>query len=1181
MKKQFCLLLGVVCIIVSTALAHSGVSSFEDWNGLSQTAEAGVASMTLPGAASFTYPDGERGGYRYGLSFVNDSSANWRDMYGIRFDVLLPGDAILKATASMENAPYKLNKGSTDVTDVFTSKFGLQGEGWQTVTLPLKSFNVQAARPFALESIKTFSIEAAFADGRNGEIKLRNLKLVKAETIHLESEIRSASAKGGEQVVYDLLLENCMDTPQVVTLSRSILGREVMDTSITPNEIFLQPGERQDCKVTVTVSERVAPGGRETQTIQAVANGKDAGQIEFITTAYLPHPYLIHNQERWDAVREKAETVDWAKKEAAKYIKNADAWKVPQVNQTKISKASNSIYLIKKGAVKEAYSTAVAWQLTGEMQYAKRVALFLRRLTDPETGYPKTLQASSGSLVQEGVFFQHAAWAYDTIYNSGALSEKDHANIAQTFRHYFYVIDQSISQGITGNWEVAQLCGAVYCALAIQDLAAANRFIKGPGGFYDQVSNGIMADGWWYECAIGYNGWVSSELTQLALAMQPWGIDYLHASFPATYSKEYSIFPVGAEKRKQIIYGKPFQKWGPVYKPYVKIQDMWNAMLPYIDFDGVMFANNDAVENRFTANYYEIAFFAYGDPKYASIVKSSGVRDLIYGVPELPEDTPLLGEGSAFSDNVGATMLRSTQEEPRERIQAVLKYGTHGGYHGHFDRTGLNSLMRYGRSFYNPEHIWYSYPNFMYAFFVQSSLPHNMVVVDMKQQEAVESHKLFFSTDELMQVTAVETNARWSAPPYGGINYPWFTGDTFQEKCWEEGRYMPVPENEPQWGVPGPYSERVTQRRLMAVTDDYVVLADYLESPEEHVFDCLFNIKGFQGIEAKGGAVPIRHSEQMNPDPVLSAQLITDCDWYETEGTTKVSFETQFGKGADNKGTRIYGKEGVLKMDVHSAWPKKREVMIGTLPEAHWVNRKFWYSIKGDGKTISEGKFGAWVLGRDEIDVSLEGVKTLTLTTKAEFKMEAPPMDGVSRIPKTLFWADPVVVLKNGQEIPLSELKPRYHKIDDSPKSGVDYRGGPIKIAGRHFSHSLPANPTVSLEEGTIIIDLKGLNAVRLKSHVGGDYPVGDETWRRKSLSFRTTGKQARYLTVIEPFEKESVVESVVAKSANKLTVTLKDGRKQVITFQGLEKGEDIQATIQEFKDGKLVRKEEHTDEAK
>ena len=68
-------------------------------------------------------------------------------------------------------------------------------------------------------------------------------------------------------------------------------------------------------------------------------------------------------------------------------------------------------------------------------------------------------------------------------------------------------------------------------------------------------------------------------------------------------------------------------------------------------------------------------------------------NDLIYGVPELPEVESGDVRG-AYADNAGALMLRSTQKEPREKIQAVLKYGTHGGYHGHFDRTAMLSLMR-------------------------------------------------------------------------------------------------------------------------------------------------------------------------------------------------------------------------------------------------------------------------------------------------------------------------------------------------------------------------------------------------------------------------------------------------------------------------------------------------------
>jgi hypothetical protein len=1141
-------------------------SDLGDWKGLSSETDVKAAELSLPGEASYTYPDGEKGWHRVGFGTEHDGSGNWYGQYGVRFELYLPSATPLEGEAELEIVPRRVNGGSEDVIDCFSAMFSLVGEGWHTVMIPLEAFDVER-RVVLFETIKTFRLKAAFADGSTGDVQVRNPHLIKADIVSLESDVRSAPGKGGEVVSYALKLSNCTDELQRINLSVAGRGRETMTTEIVPAELSLQAGETKTCQVNVTVSPRVAPGGHETQRIRAIANGKDAGSIEYITVSQLAHPYILFDKAGWDAIRQKAETVDWAKAQAQEYIAKADRWTVPALNEDGLARSTHQPYLYSTSEEKNVEAAAIAYQLTGDEKYAEKVALFLRQLSDPDKGYPKTNQGCNASLVQEGHFFQRMAISYDMIYNSAALTAEDHRNIAITFSLYRKIIDQSLNWCITGNWRVSMLTGAIFTALAEQDLVAADRFITGTGGMVDQFSNGVMSDGWWYECSISYNTWVASEFTQIALALQPFGIDYIDAAFPATYSKEYNVFSVDAEERKKQIYGKPFQKWGPVHKPSTKIKDMWDALPPFIDYNGVMFANNDSLENKFKENYYEIAYHVYRDPTYAAIIKNLDQRDLLYGVVDLPEDTPELGEGSAYADNAGQAMLRSTQDEPRERIQAVLKYGSHGGYHGHFDRTALNSMMRYGRSFYNPEHIWYSYPNFMYAFFVQSSIAHNMVVVDMKQQEAVESSKLFFSTNELMQVSVVETKARWSNPPYGGLNYEAFDG-TFQDKCWAEGRYMPQPENEPVYGSIGEWStDRVTQRRLMAVTDDYIVLADYLEAPEEHTFDCLFNIKGFQGLEAEGGAQPVRHTEQMNPDPILAAQLITDCDWYETEGTTKVSFETQFGEGADNAGTRIYGEDGVLKMDVWSAWPKEREVMIGALPESHGVNRKFWYAVKGDDQMLAEGKFGAWILGRDEIDVDIQGLETLTLVTKTDARANAK---------KTLFWGNPVIVTKDGKEISLSDLKLSYDQIRNDPESGVDYYGGPIKMAGLPISHSVPANPVKENVDGTVSIDLTGLNAVRFKAFIGGDYPLGDETQRRKSLSFRTTGKQTQYLTVIEPFEDESVVKNVMAKSANELTVVLKDGRTHELTITGLETGKDFHVKVREFKNGKLVREEIH-----
>ena len=187
--------------------------------------------------------------------------------------------------------------------------------------------------------------------------------------------------------------------------------------------------------------------------------------------------------------------------------------------------------------------------------------------------------------------------------------------------------------------------------------------------------------------------------------------------------------------------------FGPIRRTYRTITDLWNSLLPFIDYRGVIFGVNDSTENKVAGNRtevggqpFELAYYAYRDPRYAAMIKlgGGGKRDLLYGVPDLPANTPEKYRDSAYADNVGLVMLRSqTADRPiREQIQAVLHYGTHGWAHGHYDRTDLLSLMRYGRSFWNPESVFYVYEPFMYKFYYQTSVNHNMVVVDEKMQEA-------------------------------------------------------------------------------------------------------------------------------------------------------------------------------------------------------------------------------------------------------------------------------------------------------------------------------------------------------------------------------------------------------------------------------------------------------------
>ena len=92
---------------------------------------------------------------------------------------------------------------------------------------------------------------------------------------------------------------------------------------------------------------------------------------------------------------------------------------------------------------------------------------------------------------------------------------------------------------------------------------------------------------------------------------------------------------------------------------------------------------------------------------------------------------------------------------------------------------------------------------------------------------------------------------------------------------------------------------------------------------------------------------------------------------------------------------------------------------------------------------------------------------------------------------------------------------------------------------------------------------------------IGADAFPGDEAQRRKTYAVRTKtkGKIGRYITIVEPFETESMIVSLQASDENTVEVTLKDGRTQIITVHHIEHDE-ITVNISEYKNGILIHNE-------
>lgn len=1113
------------------------------------------AEIAVPGGINFKHPDGEKGWFKTGLDTGNDGVYDLRKKYGLRFQIKPDKKFPLCVKCILERETLENRKNMLERSE---ANIQIQGNSWQTVTLPLQLFDHNKGQDIFLRYIKNIIFKFEYADKSTGNIEVKDVQLVDAENFSLETDIYSKPLDTNLKAHYTVKIKNLTENAQSYAINIVKNGWEGMKASVSQESLFLQPGGMADVEVDVEGDAYLPQGAHEQQTL-LVTPLLDNGQpqkIELTTVMPVQSPFLVHNEQGWQEIKEKIEKYAWAKAEFEEYVQTAEKFVVPQIKKGTMSDQGTE-GLVRAYIERPLFQTAVAWKLTGNRRYGEKVADILRQVSDPEIGYPRTRHLTLQGIPQEGGTFEGLIHSYDLIKNSDLLTTDECLQIEHTFRLFCNnMIQMLLGDGGISNWTVFNIVPAAQAALLIHDMDLFNKLMYGPCGIIDQFRYGTMDDGWWYEVSLSYNLGAAQCFTQLILAARPFGIDLQNIKFPSSLTRNVGLRPFEYEN----YLGMSFGKSGPLNNNSIGFKSLWDGILIYPDYRGVMFGMGDGHEELVAGNHLELAYYIYRDPRYASVIKQGKKRDLIYGVPELPEDTPRLYARSGHSDNAGIAVLRSQTDgrEPREQIQTAIKYGTHGSYHGHFDRASLLSLMRYGRSFWNPETSWYGYGSYMYKWWVQPSMAHNMVVVDGKMQEPTDSQNLLFHTGKMMQATLVETKSRWSNPPYMG-GY-----EQIEAVRSGDAPYVFIPEQHPAVGAVTDYTEPVLQRRLLIVTDDYVLINDYLKADKEHTFDNLFHLKG---VEAPATLEKTGNHPFFDDNPLGSGQFISNVQDYHTDSGAEIhsSMIAKEGKSWDSGGFNGYQEPGVLNIDVHYAWPYSATLRLGTYPDALPVRKKLVYEVQTDHKTVAQGSIGTWIKGSENIQVPIEGTKELVLLTRIDRKKQM----------NTLFWANAVLVTSKGEEVPVPLNRIKMRNIIPVPAANKDYEGGRVVIAGKEYSLSLAAEPDDARQAGAVTIDLDGLDAVMFKATVGGDFPVGDESQVRKTLSYRTKGKEARFLTVLEPYEGKRHVKKVTAIDSRTIEVELSDGRTQTIRMEGLDSmTSEGKVSITEFIQGKTVRSE-------
>ncbi|WP_406683265.1 heparinase II/III family protein [Seonamhaeicola sp. MEBiC1930] len=704
-----------------------------------------------------------------------------------------------------------------------------------------------------------------------------------------KKEVQCKSANANDTINYGFNIQNTHNSKQTFHLQIH-KPREIASISFLKDTLItLEPGCIYKANLSVIISDRIPIGGQESCFV-TVKTDNSLEKFEFISVRSMPHPFVLVTNDVIAEAKEKINNYSWAKENLNLMLKQLDKFEFPKrkiVTKPRPVKVWSSLAYDRSDGEK-AFKMCLAWRLTGNEIYKKKVVEFLREVCDKEEGYLSIGAATTGVQVHEGNFFMFLAAACDILYAEDDLTSSDKENIEATFRYYLELNRKHMDGLGIMNHQASANAGAILAALFLQDMSEVEYLTNADGGMGDQIAKGVMADGWWFEGTANYCYLVAQRYVLVAQAFENHGLDLYHRRFPTEFkSKDF-------ENAKEGYTGMKFDNWGPTGKNTRGVEDMVSPYICMMDEDANVVASNDT-NLKEPNEFYELAYREYGSKELAWVLSKSK-RDswvsLMYGIPEIPvvEDPRT---ASDFVANVGLVALRSQGKShvPEEQIQAYFKYGTHGGWHGHFDRTGMVALDRYGHKFFSTEMVWFGYGKPGYKECVQTSATHNMVVVDELQQEAVPSEQLLFYKGDMMQVSVTETNARWrTIPTWNAEKFPPWDDKEFDEA------FKPV-----------------QQRRVSIVTDDYVVIADYINAPQKHTYDWLLHPKGFKsinGVRKTGGVLDSLSKKYDSP-----YKYFKKGQWYKTK------------KGAEIK----FLDEGV-NLDVHTLWPKKADVLLANYP---------------------------------------------------------------------------------------------------------------------------------------------------------------------------------------------------------------------------------------------------------
>jgi hypothetical protein len=373
----------------------------------------------------------------------------------------------------------------------------------------------------------------------------------------------------------------------------------------------------------------------------------------------------------------------------------------------------------------QAFEMGLMYQLTRNLDYAKRAEEIL--LTYAHL-YPRyelhdrfgTTRKDAGKAFSQTL--EEAQWlidlvrARDLLRGSGLIdAHEDRALKTQLFDPAIAVIERN-NIGIY-NIQCWHNTALFLAGIQSGNLQAAHEASFGPTGMTAQLSQGIRPDGLWHEGSIGYHFFAARGMLPMVHAARRVGVQIDYAPLQAMFTSAWDLI--------QPDYSLPSLNDGARENFERTLRDEYEQAL-------ALFPNEPRIDDP-------LAVFGRG----------SSLAAVLWGPKQIRNE----GWSDVESANFDATGLAALRSGPVDRrTMALVDYGDHGGYHGHYDKLGLTLWMQ--GSLAIREAGADGYGQAVSEEFFRSTLAHSTVVVDGINQAEAGGTAAYFDTQAGSTISA-------------------------------------------------------------------------------------------------------------------------------------------------------------------------------------------------------------------------------------------------------------------------------------------------------------------------------------------------------------------------------------------------------------------------------------------